>query len=66
MKKKYIYNQFLQKSEFFCQISFLETNFHIIFCPHAAQALPIKKSGGMGTNGHCLLRKVVARAEAVP
>ena len=36
------------------------------FCPQAARALPIKKSGGTGTYGHCPLRKVVARAEAVP
>ena len=57
---------FSKKCEFFCQISFLETNFQIIFCPHAARALPTKKSSGMGTNGHCPLRKVVARAEAVP
>ena len=29
-------------------------------------ALPIKKSGGIGTNGYSTLRKVVARAEMVP
>ena len=43
-----------------------EPKFQIVFCPRAARALPIKKSGGTGTNGHCPLRKVVARAEAVP
>ena len=57
---------FSKKCEFFCQISFLETNFQKKFCPHTAQALPIKKCGGMGTNGHCPLGKVVAWAEAVP
>ena len=66
MKKIYKTNFCKTKSEYFGQISFFETNFQIIFCPHAARALPIKKSSGMGTNGHCPLRKVVAWAEAVP
>ena len=66
--KKYInkINFYTAKCEYFDQISFFETNFQIIFCPNAARALPIKKSSGMGTNGHCPLRKEVARAEAVP
>ena len=42
-----------------------EPKFQIVFCLRAARALPIKKSGGTGTNGHCPLRKVVARAGAV-
>ena len=46
----HIMNQFLKKN----------------FCPRAARALPIRKSGGTGTYGHCPLRKVVAWAEAVP
>ena len=57
---------FCKKCDFFVRFLCLETNFQIIFCPHAARALPTKKSSGIGTNGHCPLRKVVARAEAVP
>ena len=48
MKKIYKTNFCKTKSEYFGQISFFETNFQIIFCPHAARALPIKKSSGMG------------------
>ena len=66
MKKIYKINFCKTKCEYFGQISFLATKFQIIFCPHAARALPIKKSSGMGTNGHCPLGKVVAWTEAVP
>ena len=56
MKNIYKINFCKTKCEYFGQISFFETNFQIIFCPHAARALPIKKSSGMGRSGPWILR----------